>query len=339
MKREMDKRITTICLILCLLLLCGCQEISADYEKPLAETGKNLYSIVTDPVPGSIGGEWAVIGLARGDFTAEDGYFDSYVKNVGSYVKKCGGVLHTRTGYKYTEYSRIILGLTAVKADVKNVSGYNLLEKLTDMKDVCRQGINGPIWALIAYDSGSYQIPVKRNDETQTTRQRLIEAILDGQLSDGGWDIASSSGDADMTGMALQALAPYYLKTADKIDEVDQAVLDRVKSAVDKGLTLISSIQEGDGGFSSMGGRSSESCCQIIVALSSLRIDLKTDKRFIKEGHTVLDALLSYYDGNGGFYHTDGEDEINCMATEQAYYAMTAYDRFVKGESPVYDMN
>ena len=109
--------------------------------------------------------------------------------------------------------------------------------------------------------------------------------------------------------MALQALAPYYLKTADKIDEVDQAVLDRVKSAVDKGLTLISSIQEGDGGFSSMGGRSSESCCQIIVALSSLRIDLKTDKRFIKEGHTVLDALLSYYDGNGGFYHTDGEDE------------------------------
>ena len=180
MKREMDKRITTICLILCLLLLCGCQEISADYEKPLAETGKNLYSIVTDPVPGSIGGEWAVIGLARGDFTAEDGYFDSYVKNVGSYVKKCGGVLHTRTGYKYTEYSRIILGLTAVKADVKNVSGYNLLEKLTDMKDVCRQGINGPIWALIAYDSGSYQIPVKRNDETQTTRQRLIEAILDG---------------------------------------------------------------------------------------------------------------------------------------------------------------
>ncbi len=152
------------------------------------------------------------------------------------------------------------------------------------MKDVCRQGINGPIWALIAYDSGSYQIPVKRNDETQTTRQRLIEAILDGQLSDGGWDIASSSGDADMTGMALQALAPYYLKTADKIDEVDQAVLDRVKSAVDKGLTLISSIQEGDGGFSSMGGRSSESCCQIIVALSSLRIDLKTDKRFIKRG-------------------------------------------------------
>ena len=130
-------------------------------KKPLAETGKNLYSIVTDPVPGSIGGEWAVIGLARGDFTAEDGYFDSYVKNVGSYVKKCGGVLHTRTGYKYTEYSRIILGLTAVKADVKNVSGYNLLEKLTDMKDVCRQGINGPIWALIAYDSGSYQIPVK----------------------------------------------------------------------------------------------------------------------------------------------------------------------------------
>ena len=75
-----------------------------------------------------------------------------------------------RDRYKYTEYSRIILGLTAVKADVKNVSGYNLLEKLTDMTDVCRQGINGPIWALIAYDSGSYQIPVKRNDETQTPR-------------------------------------------------------------------------------------------------------------------------------------------------------------------------
>lgn len=335
--RGQGKKAAVLALVLAVFLACGCGS-SSGYEDAFNATGENLYETVSAPVAGSTGGEWTVIGLARSGFDVEDAYYDDYVERTEDYVKQCKGVLNTRTGFKYTEYSRIILGFTAVGADVEDVGGYNFLEKLTDMENVCRQGINGPIWALIAYDSGDYTIPSNKEAKEQTSRETLIRAILDGQLADGGWDIAEASADADMTAMALQALAPYYTGTADRLDELDDELLKEVEASVENGLDCLSSLQQDDGGFSSMGSDSSESCSQVIVALSSLGIDLAEDERFLKEEHTVLDALLAYYDGEGGFYHTDGEESANLMATEQAYYAMTAYDRFEKGESPLYAM-
>ena len=69
------------------------------------------------------------------------------------------------------------------------------------------------------------------------TRQKLIDAILAGQLPDGGWTISGQIADADMTGMAIQALAPYY-KTQEK-----------VRTGVDRALQVLSKLQQNDGGF------------------------------------------------------------------------------------------
>ncbi len=50
----------------------------------------------------------------------------------------------------------MILALTAIGKDVTNVGGHNLLAGLDEMSYVTYQGINGPIWTLIALDSHDY---------------------------------------------------------------------------------------------------------------------------------------------------------------------------------------
>ena len=127
-----------------------------------------------------------------------------------------------------------------------------------------------------------------------------------------------------MTAMAIQSLAPYY-----KTNET-------VKAAVDKALEALSALQRSDGGFGSWGTVNSESCAQVIVALTALGIDPTADSRFVKNGLTVLDALASFY-VTGGFRHTAG-GERNGMATEQGYYALAAYYRFVNAQTRLYDM-
>ena len=75
------------------------------------------------------------------------------------------------------------------------------------MKKTVYQGVNGAIFALLALDAGQYEVPVNTDAKTQATRELYVQKILDSQLSDGGWNIAGTAADADLTAMALQALA------------------------------------------------------------------------------------------------------------------------------------
>lgn len=278
------------------------------------------YQKALDGVKGdelAFGSEWLVIALARSGREVPDSYYDSVVKA----VQDAGGVLSDR---KFTEYSRTILALTAIGKDPTNVGGYDLLSKLADMDDVTFQGLNGAIFALIALDSNKYDVPAVADGGKQVTRDGLVAYILDQQLSDGGWALSGDSADPDMTAMALQALAAY--RTGDKA----------VQSAVDKALKTLSDMQQADGGYSSWGTLNSESCAQVIIALTALGIDPAKDSRFAKNGLTVLDALLSFA-ADGGFRHT-ADGERNDMATEQALCALTAYARLLDGKTALYDM-
>lgn len=265
----------------------------------------------------AFGSEWLVIALARSGREVPDSYYDSVVKA----VQDADGVLSDR---KFTEYSRTILALTAIGKDPTNVGGYDLLSKLADMDDVTFQGLNGAIFALIALDSNKYDVPAVADGGKQVTRDGLVAYILEQQLSDGGWALSGDSADPDMTAMALQALAAY--RTGDKA----------VQSAVDKALKTLSDMQQADGGYSSWGTLNSESCAQVIIALTALGIDPAKDSRFAKNGLTVLDALLSFA-ADGGFRHT-ADGERNDMATEQALCALTAYARLLDGKTALYDM-
>ena len=290
-------------------------EQSERLEKIYKTTGDFIAALGT-PGVGSTGGEWMTIGLARSGRTVPAGYYD----NVVEYVKAMADANERLHRAKVTDNARVILALTAIGKDVTNVGGHNLLKGLDNMAYVQKQGINGPIFTLIALDSHNY--PTMGD----VTREKLIETILDAQLPGGGWNLSGENADTDMTAMAIQALAPYY-----KTNET-------VKAAVDKALEALSALQRNDGGFGSWGTVNSESCAQVIVALTALGIDPTTDSRFIKNGHTVLDALAGFYVTGGGFRHTAG-GELDGMATEQGYYALAAYYRFVNGQTSLYDMS
>ncbi|MBR7149317.1 MAG: Ig-like domain-containing protein, partial [Firmicutes bacterium] len=288
------------------------------FEDAYQET-KTYFESLDAPTVGSTDGEWRVIGLARSGADVSDEYY----RNVVSYVRsEIDGETNRLDHNKSTENSRVILALTALGKDVTNVGGYDLLAGLNDMNYIGKQGINGTIWALIALDSANYEI-----QEGDVTREKLIEAILKAQKSDGSWTMNSDSYGLDMTGMALQALAGYYETN------------DVVKTAVDKALTGLSALQTQNGMFGSETSTTSESLAQIVVALTALGIDPDTDPRFIKEGGvSVLDAMLTFYKGEGRFEHglTLGD---NVMATEQCFYAMTAYNRFLEGKTSLYEMS
>lgn len=302
-------------------------DAEAAYAKLVAELGKKADTIYKNtgdylakrgtPSVGSIGGEWMALGLARSGRTVPEGYYDAVVKYVKDNIDSNGRLDKN----KATENARIILALTAIGKDVTNVDGHDLLAGLNEMSYLSKQGINGAIFTLIALDSHNY------TPAGDVTRDKLVQAILDAQISsDGGWSLDGKNADVDMTAMAIQALAAYYKSNSS------------AKKAVDKGLSWLSSVQQNDGGFTSWGAANSESCAQVIVALTALGIDPAKDSRFIKNGVSVLDALCSFAVNGGGFKHLATETSANGMATEQGFYALVAYYRLLNGQTSLYDM-
>lgn len=309
-------------------------------NKSMQETAALMYKTIPKPVVASIGGEWTVLSLARSGIKVPKKYYEDYYKRVEKTVKDAKGILHRM---KFTEYSRVILALTAINKDVTDVGGYNLLSYLSDFDNVKKQGINGPIFALIAFDAGNYDIPIDKKASVQTTRQGIIDFILDkeihkGTSKAGGWALSGTDPDPDITFMAIQSLANYR----------DQK---EVKEAVDRALKIMSKKQLSTGGYNSWGTENCESTAQAIVALTALGIDIDTDSRFIKTDkkgnkNTLMDGMMQFYCKGGGFAHVnEGYDGgggsgtgLNAMATDQGMYALDAYYRYINGKKKLYDM-
>lgn len=270
---------------------------------------------------GAVGGEWAVTGLARSGSAVPDGYFDGYYKAVEKYVTEHGGVLHQK---KYTEYSRVVIALTAIGKDPKNVAGYDLLMPLGDYKKTVWQGINGSVFALIALDSGNYAVPENKDAQVKATREMYIDHILSNRTPDGGWAFSGAAADPDMTAMAVTALTPYRDR-------------ESVKSAIDGALGVLSSLQKVSGGFETGNEETAESAAQVLVALSSL--GLSDDPRFVKNGKTVYDVMMSYYVPGSGFKHKMSDQSTDRMATEQCFYALVAHERAKNGQKGLFDMS
>lgn len=302
-------------------------------EERLAKIVKYLQDHVTNPVVDTLGGEWSVIAMARADALLDDETLpeetkEKYLANLYQTLEDKDGVLDKR---KYTEYARVALALTAIGVEPDMVNGYNILLPLAELENVKWQGVNGPIWALIALDSHDYvipELPIKKKEKyTQTTRENLLEAILEKQLADGGWSLSGNKSDADMTAMAIQALAPYYGSDIN------------VTNAVDRALDTLSSLQKDNGGFASYNTENLESAAQTVIALSILNVDLLSDERFVKNGNSVLDYLLSYQLADGSFKHTPEDTAADAMSTDQGALALTAYVRALNEQNDLFDMS
>ncbi|MDR1204616.1 MAG: S-layer homology domain-containing protein, partial [Peptococcaceae bacterium] len=301
---------------------------AAPYKAALDDVLSYIYSAAPNPIVNSVGGEWAVLALARGG-ASDSGINANWLENLKAAVLNTSkfsdvvieGSKVTMHPRKYTENERIILALSSIGVDAANYNGWDFIATLTDKEDdgvtfkSAWQGVNGAIFALIALDSGNYL------SGNQTIRNEYVDYILANQ--DGtGWSI-SGTAKQDMTAMGIQALAPYYNRNS------------QVRSAVDAALDYLSRQQAANG----IVGGTSEGTAQTIVAITALGIDPHTDSRFVKNGYSLIDGLLAYRQTNGSFKHLlDGSTGDNQMATEQAAYALVAYDRFVRGQNRLYDM-
>ncbi|MGN0153578.1 MAG: fibronectin type III domain-containing protein [Lachnospiraceae bacterium] len=297
-------------------------ELSNNYIEKYNATVQNIKKQLAEP---EYGNEWQILSVARSGID-DVVWYKKYYASVENQIKeKQSNILNSSYS---TENSRLIIGLTAIGADPADISGYNLIAPLADFDFVKKQGLNGSVYALIALDCGGYEISVAEEGVTQTTREGIIEEILNSALETGGWTYSGDTADPDMTSMAIQALAPYYTQK------------DDVKVAVDKALTVLSDMQDENGSFASWGTTNSMSCAQVVCAVSALGSDVETDTRFIKNGISVLDAMLSFYDeSTAGFKYSLSEESAAGYATAQAAYALTAYDRLKKKQNSLYDMS
>lgn len=300
------------------------------FDEAYAGAKAYIQSAVSAPVVSYLFGEWAVLGQARAGVELSDAYIQAYYDKVVAYVKAnigSDGILRKpddKNTPVITDNERIALALTAIGKDPANVGGKNLLAALQDkdimkVTDTSYTDINGLVMGLLALNSRNY---------TSDTSW-LVQAVLAQQNEDGSWSASADTkpaSDVDMTAMALQALAPYYKDGGN----------ETVNTAVEKALSWLS-------GKYQSGYDSSESCAQVVIALSALNLDANTDARFTKtvEGKTlsVLGNLLQYRVAeNGGFKHQFADKAVNEMATEQALCAMAAYARFTEKANALYDM-
>ena len=316
MKRIASRLLCILLLLSLLLFLTACGRPETQLEK----TAGYLQAQIAEPGAGSVGGDWLIFGLARSGVKVPQKYFDAYYENVEAAVREKNGVLSDR---KYTEYSRTVLALTAIGKNPADVAGFDLLKPLADFEQVTRQGVNGTIFALLALDSGNYEMPEDPDAAVQAARQMYVDELLARELSDGGWTLTGGEPDVDLTAMALQALAKYR-------EQPDTA------AAVERSLAVLSSRQEPNGAYLSWGEENSESVSQVLVALTELGISTD-DERFVKNGQTLTQVLKRFLCEDGSFRHTlnGGSDE---MATEQAFYALAAIHRAETGETTLYDM-
>lgn len=301
-----------------------------NFDEVYADTKRYIQNNVPVPVVAYDRGEWAVLGLARAGVELSDAYIQAYYGKVVAYVQKnmgADGVLIDPESHNptVTDNERIILALTAIGKDPANVGGKNLLAALQN-KDIMKvdkesdTDINGLVFGLLALNSGNY---------TQDSYW-LVQAILTQQNEDGSWSSSADTKpvvDVDMTAMALQALAPYYNEGGDAT----------VNTAVNKALQWLSAK------YKNTGYTSAESCAQVVVALSALQLNANSDSSFVKtvDGAptSVLGDLLRYYLGEGqGFKHAASGKTADQKATEQALYAMAAYERYCRRTKALYDM-
>lgn len=265
------------------------------------------------PQFGSIGGEWKVIALARsGRISPQSSYAGDYYARIEQMAALNGS--NVLDPNRSTDNSRLILALTAIGRDARDVAGYDLTAPLSDLSYVKRQGVNGAIFALLALDCNSAY-------GMDQAKQACVDFILSREIAGGGWALAGANPDPDVTSMAITALSRQSGASA----------------AVGRGIDVLSRIQNEDGGFSSMGTANCESCAQVLLALASAGVNGASDSRFVKSGGSVLDALLRYFTGSG-FAHTAGSG-VNAMASEQAAYCLCGYDRLMHGRDPLFNMN
>ena len=257
--------------------------------------------------------QWYIISLSK---------YGTDVTAVQSSMIKSAEKLY-KSKSKATDFQRTSLALYACGLNPENINGKNLLsDGVYNSENVNKQGINAYVYALLSLDCANAKVP----SDAKYDREYFIKKIIGLQLSDGGFTLMGKSADTDVTAMCLQALAPY------KSDST-------VKESIDRALNVLSKKQNEKGGYSSFGTVNSESVSQVISALVALDIDVQSDSRFIKNGNTLVDNLMTFKNSDGGFSHIENGKSNNIACYQALNSLVDLYKYMSKGNTEIFEFD
>lgn len=313
-----------------ILLCCALLTTTVSAASPTEQTANGLSALGgsagsllrdADGFPaGSSVCDWTAIALALGG-SRED--FRGYLHRLKSYVTDAYATDGCLDRAKATTYHRIALTVLALGGDPQRFGTKSdgtpidlIAEGTYDFhgRSLGDQGLNGWVYALLVLDASRAAVP----ENAKFSREDMLQAILGAQEEDGGFGLQRGSSDADMTAMALQALAPYR---ADYGAEIERAV------------SYLSEAMNENCRFTSYGTESAETSAQVITALCFLGIDPENDTRFRRGEKSVTDGLADFRLPDGTYAHALDGNAGDYLATAQSLLALVAMERY-RGDLP-----
>ena len=218
-----------------------------------------------------------------------------------------------------SEHIANIFRLLSVKKNPAEVwDGRNLLAELAAQQgqdDGSLGTIGKHIWAILALDVGeNLGLDVGSWDD-ESSRQAALDHLLDQQNLDGSFAPFSQ---LDHTGWALTVLSNYQGKGEAEVDDAISAALDYLKTR-----------QKENAGFNPPPGswgpepENANSNAAVLSGLIAVGEDIfDPGGGWVKNGSTVLDALLKFQQDDGSFWYTETIAGMEKMSTVQALLAL-----------------
>ncbi len=261
------------------------------------------------------GSEWFVQTMLRAGKSIDQTLLDNYYTSVVDKVKTWEAT------QKPTDIARTALALSAMGKDITNVDGVNLAEMLYNSEKL-GDGANELAYALLALDARNTSIP----EDAKWNRESIITELFKFQdETSGGFGWSANRVSADMTAMALQALAPYKNE-------------ENVAPVIEKALTYLKNelTEECDYGYSS---DSSDSCAtaQVLLALAALKIDVTDESQGFGTADKNMITRLKDYQTENGFCYQIGDKYSNTLATWQVMQALDGYRKAMKDNVSYWD--
>ena len=303
-----------------------------------------IVNTITEPQFGSVGGEWAVLALARGNHPVPAGYFERYLAHIGARLDaltqtsdpndtNMGGnnwgnwVYNPATGRREvrfsqhlaTENARLILALASLGVDVtafttQSGNTYDLVSRFGSRHSAADsriwgegQGSNGVMWPIIAMDTRGWNTPFQISDRAWVGGTTGENPVTVADRIDRLLEIQRDDGGWVLQVGGVNSGSADISLTAMAVQSLaPHRDHPGVEASIDRALSRLSQMQLPSGGFAYMGNDNVQSAAQVIVALTALGIDPQTDSRFITTfGSNPVTRLLEFQDPvTGGFWNT-----------------------------------
>lgn len=272
-------------------------------------------------------GEWYMMDMAAYANANPDSAYKTTDDTKQTYINSAIASINQESVGE-TTYAKAILALQSIGADPQKLypadsdTAISAVDGLKALENHSSSAWVAP-YTLMALNQGDYG--------TDALEQNIISSVLSNQAENGSW---SEWGDSIQTTANMIAGLAFYYDT----DET-------VKTAVDKAVGYLSAAQKDDGTFDAYGyGSDANTAAMVVIGLSALDIDPDTDARFIKNGNSALDGLLSFaLSDNSAFGYTNNTT-ANSYATEQGFRALVAasdlrnvYDFSANAVAPAYE--